>query len=251
MAPRPRESHTGDIRDEDLFLRQPIKDIEDKWHLVPAFLKTRGLVKQHTDSFNYLINTGLQKILKANERHEVDQNFYWQYENIYVGDPELEYSGGYTEVVTPHECRLRDLTYSAPIKVDLVYIKENQKIRKTGQVIGRMPIMLRSDRCVLNNKSDAELYRMKECPLDPGGYFVVRGAEKVVLIQEQAATNRILVELDKTGAFCCKVTSISDEMKTMTELNQKKGKIYVKQNKLKQPGELNNCHFNCYVMAVT
>lgn len=77
---------------------------------------------------------------------------------------------------------------------------------------------------------------MKECPLDPGGYFVVRGAEKVVLIQEQAATNRILVELDKTGSFCCKVTSISDEMKTMTELNQKKGKIYVKQNKLKQPG---------------
>ena len=47
MAPRPRESHTGDIRDEDLFLRQPIKDIEDKWHLVPAFLKTRGFIKTY------------------------------------------------------------------------------------------------------------------------------------------------------------------------------------------------------------
>ena len=131
-----------------------------------------------------MVNHGLSKILKANERHEVDQNFFWHYESIYVGEPEIEYPN-HSERVTPHECRLRDLTYSAPIKVDLVYVKENQRIRKQGQVIGRMPIMLRSDRCVLHNKSDAELYKMKECPLDPGGYFVVRGAEKVVLIQDR------------------------------------------------------------------
>ena len=34
------------------------------------------------------------------------------------------------------------------------------------------------------------LWRMQECPHDPGGYFVVRGTEKVILIQEQMSRNR-------------------------------------------------------------
>ena len=68
-----------------------------------------------------------------------------------------------------------------------------------------------------------------------GGYFVVRGAEKVVLIQEQACSNRILIEPDKNGSFYCVVKSSSDEMKTQTDLIQSKGKIYLKQNKLTQP----------------
>ena len=42
-----------------------------------------------------------------------------------------------------------------------------------------MPIMLRSSNCVLTGKSHAELARLNECPHDPGGYFVVRGTEKV------------------------------------------------------------------------
>ena len=42
-----------------------------------------------------------------------------------------------------------------------------------------MPIMLRSSNCVLAGKSHAELARLDECPHDPGGYFVVRGTEKV------------------------------------------------------------------------
>jgi len=68
------------INDHELFLRQEIKSIVEKWKLVPSFLETRGLVKQHLDSFNYLIDFGLKKILKANQRIELDQNFFWQYE---------------------------------------------------------------------------------------------------------------------------------------------------------------------------
>ena len=65
----PHISQNVGMQNEDLFLRQPIKEIEEKWKLVPAFLQTRGLVKQHTDSFNYLINQGLHKILKANAKY--------------------------------------------------------------------------------------------------------------------------------------------------------------------------------------
>ena len=169
MAPRGTSSPRDD--EEELFLRAPIADLEEKWKLVPAFLQTRGLVKQHTDSFNYLINQGLAKILRANARQEIDPNFYWEYEKIEVGMPGIEYMSR-EDPVTPHECRLRDMTYSAPIKVDLVYIKENRLVRKTGQIIGRIPIMLRSERCRLHGVSEKQLFQMKECPLDPGTAYL-------------------------------------------------------------------------------
>ena len=75
----------------DQFLRQPIKD---KSELLPAFLKTRGLVRQHIDSFNYFINHEMKKIIlaKANEKVtcDSDANFFLRYTNIYVGGPVLE-----------------------------------------------------------------------------------------------------------------------------------------------------------------
>lgn len=40
--------------------------------------------------------------------------------------------------------------------------------------------MLRSSNCSLCGKSDAELAKLKECPYDPGGYFIIRGTEKVI-----------------------------------------------------------------------
>jgi len=56
--------------------------------------------------------------------------------------------------------------------------------------------MLRSSKCVLSNKSEAEMYLLNECPLDPGGYFIVNGTEKVILVQEQLSKNRVIVEIE-------------------------------------------------------
>lgn len=52
--------------------------LQDKWKLVPAFLKGKGLVKQHIDSFNYFINVEIKKIVKANEKvlSDADPLFY-------------------------------------------------------------------------------------------------------------------------------------------------------------------------------
>lgn len=72
-------------------------------------------------------------------------------------------------------------------------------------MIGRLPIMLRSSHCVLTGKSEADLARMKECPLDPGGYFVVKGTEKVILVQEQLSKNRIIVDVDKKNNIIANV----------------------------------------------
>ncbi len=53
-------------------LTAPIKRVEDKFQLLPAFLQVRGLVKQHIDSFNYLLNHDIKKIVNANSKVTCD-----------------------------------------------------------------------------------------------------------------------------------------------------------------------------------
>ena len=98
--------------------------------------------------------------------------------------------------VFPHECRLRDLTYSGIVYVDVQYRRGAEIVTKKGQPIGRLPIMLRSNLCHLYGASDPEMAKAQECPLDPGGYFVVKGTEKVILVHEQISKNRPIVEVD-------------------------------------------------------
>ena len=49
--------------------------------------------------------------------------------------------------------------------------------------------MLRSTYCLLSGLTDRDLTELNECPLDPGGYFVINGSEKVLIAQEKMATN--------------------------------------------------------------
>ncbi|GAB1598909.1 DNA-directed RNA polymerase III subunit RPC2-like [Argonauta hians] len=213
-------------------LTEPVKKIEDKWKLLPAFLKVKGLVKQHIDSFNYFINVEIKKIMKANDKvvSDVDLNFYLKYLNIYVGMPDVEEGFNITKPVCPQECRLRDMTYSAPITVDIEYTRGQQRIIRNNLPIGRMPIMLRSSNCVLTGKSPAELAKLKECPMDPGGYFIVKGTEKVILIQEQMSKNRMIVDIDKKGFIECSVTSSTHERKSKTYVVTKQSRYYLKHN---------------------
>ena len=213
-------------------LSQPINTVKEKWKLLPAFLKVKGLVKQHIDSFNYFINVDIKKIMKANEliTSDADPSFYLKYLNITVGRPDVEESFNVTKPIAPHECRLRDMTYTAPITVDVEYTRGSQRVIRKGLPIGRMPIMLRSSNCILHGKTASELAKLNECPIDPGGYFVVRGVEKVILIQEQLSKNRMIVEADRKGAVGCSVTSSTHERKSRTNLIVKGNKYYLKHN---------------------
>lgn len=226
----------GKINDNFEDLTKPIKTVEDKWKLLPAFLKVKGLVKQHIDSFNYFINVDIKKIMRANEKITTDADPVWylKYLNIYVGSPDVEESFNITKPISPHECRLRDMTYSAPITVDIEYTRGKQRIVRHNLPIGRMPIMLRSSNCVLTGKSPAELAALNECPIDPGGYFVANGTEKVILIQEQLSKNRIIVEADKKGTIGCSVTSSTAERKSRTNIVTKGNKFCLKHNALSE-----------------
>ncbi|EDM17096.1 similar to RNA polymerase III subunit RPC2 (predicted) [Rattus norvegicus] len=199
-------------------------------------VEVKGLVKQHIDSFNYFINVEIKKIMKANEKvtSDADPMWYLKYLNIYVGLPDVEESFNVTRPVSPHECRLRDMTYSAPITVDIEYTRGSQRIIRNALPIGRMPIMLRSSNCVLTGKTPAEFAKLNECPLDPGGYFIVKGVEKVILIQEQLSKNRIIVEADRKGAVGASVTSSTHEKKSRTNMAVKQGRFYLRHNTLSE-----------------
>ena len=104
------------------------------------------------------------------------------------------------EKFSPNEARLRNLTYAAPLCVDI-----SERIVKYGsksgeqsvlhkQVpIGKIPIMLKSYYCLLHDLNDRDLAELNECPLDPGGYFIINGSEKVLIAQEKMATNTVYV----------------------------------------------------------
>ena len=251
-APRKHKHHQSDGFDAmlepfyyDKKLTDPIDTARDKWNLLPAFLKVKGLVKQHIESFNHLVEVELQKIIDAEPliTSDVDPNFYIKYKKIYVGKPcridevfmEESKSFKNDSTITPNECRLRDMTYAAPILVDIQYTKAKLVYRRRGLCIGRMPVMLRSSRCVLANKSETEMCEMDECPLDPGGYFIVNGTEKVILVQEQLSKNRVIVEADsRKEIISASVTSSTHERKSKSYVLLKKHKLYVKHNILNE-----------------
>ncbi len=229
------KTEAGDL-DEEENLSKPVKELAEKWRLVPAFLRVRGLVRQHLDSFNYFVNVELKKILVANQKitSDADPRWYLKYLDIHVGRPDEEGFGVVrsSTPLTPHECRLRDMSYTAPVTVDLEYTRGDKRVQKSAVDIGRLPIMLRSCKCVLNGKSPAELAKLQECPYDPGGYFVVRGSEKVILIQEQLSKNRIMVSKNHKGDLSCEVLSSTTEKKSKTYVTVKRGRYYLRHNQL-------------------
>ncbi|KAM0887568.1 hypothetical protein ACQ4PT_028931 [Festuca glaucescens] len=125
------------------------------------------------------------------------------YTGVRVGKPSMLNDSNF-ETLTPQVCRLNDRTYSAPVMVDIEYTVDqgNKKYVRRWRgdvVIGYIPIMLKSCACILNGKDEAELTYYGECPLDPGGYFIVKGNEKVIVTQEELSNNHIHIETDSKG----------------------------------------------------
>lgn len=127
--------------------------LKNKHTLVPAFLAVKGLVKLHIDSYNHFIGTEIKNIVRANKRVYVpDANWWLEYNDIYVRPPTINDGGVVANRVTPHDCRLRDLTYAGEILVDVTFTRQNEIVSKKGVLIGRMPVMLKSSVCILNGK---------------------------------------------------------------------------------------------------
>ncbi len=173
----------------------------DEWVLMRAFFEEKGLVRQHLDSYNVFIEHNMQDVVDEVARIEPDiPQYYVKLGRMTIGDPTIREADGSVKPIFPIEARIRNLTYSAPLYLEMTPVRKDERtgIEIEGEVvnvyIGRLPIMLRSNVCLLKDMNNEELIKHGEDPLDPGGYFIINGSERVLVTREDLAPNRMLTE---------------------------------------------------------
>jgi DNA-directed RNA polymerase II subunit RPB2 len=128
-------------------------------------------------------------------------------------------------VLFPNEARLRNLTYCSNVYADIIV--KITYITSTGVVMDlspppetfqkwplfKIPIMLHSRYCILHNKPKEFLREVGECPFDNGGYFIIDGAEKVLITRQEQAFNTLYVtpQNDPKVAVYASISCLSAE----------------------------------------
>lgn len=173
---------------------------------------------------------------------------------LHIGKPMVREANGATTLLTPMEARLRNLTYQAPVFLDFS-ITQNEIEGEAERIhIGNLPIMTKSRKCNLHKNNirttHAEKFKhigieagieeitdeeynnllksLGEDPVDPGGYFIIKGTERVLISLEDLAPNRVLVE--KTSKYDrqveeAKVFSQREGFRGLTLMQKKKDGI--------------------------
>lgn len=184
------------------------KELLDPWVVMQAFIDEGTLARQHLDSYNDFIEGKLQQIVDEVGKIEPDiEGYNIRLGRIEVGTPTVKEADGSTKEIFPMEARIRNLTYSAPLYLEMTLIYKDERTgieqqdKPSKEYIGRIPIMLKSSRCPLSKMASEELIKVGEDPNDPGGYFIVNGSERVIVTQEDLASNRILIEEGSGGAY--------------------------------------------------
>lgn len=202
---------------------------EDAWAVISAYFEEKGLVRQQLDSFDEFIQNTMQELVddsgairvspevqhmvgyddERTYEDETKEVFEIHFGQVYLSKPTSVEKDGTVTNMFPHEARLRNMVYSAPLYVDVTQNKYQvprdvnitdpsedlgepiltEKALK--EFLGYVPIMLRSLFCVLSDKDDADLSDLGECIYDQGGYFVINGSEKVIIAQERLSNNHV------------------------------------------------------------
>ncbi len=204
------------------------------WGLIKQFFQEKGLVRQHIDSYNEFIDIGLQAIIDEVATIPIEIEEYplkIKLGKIEIGTPRVTEVDGSERPVYPTEARVRNLTYAAPLHLEMTPMIGEREGQTEIVYIGDFPVMLRSKICPLSRLSPEEMISIGEDPLDPGGYFVVNGSERVVVALEDLAANKILVDVEKTGVnpiYKAKIFSTTLGFRARTEVTLKAdGAIYV------------------------
>jgi len=174
---------------------------EERWILMEAFIRERGLTRHHIDSYNRFITKVIGDIIKEESVIETSiPGFKIVIKGFRIGDPQVkEVDGSINRNITPMECRHRDLTYAAPIYITLVPYENDIPGNPVEVMIGEIPIMIKSVKDPLSRMTPEELIAIGEDPKDPGGYFIIDGSERVIVIQEDLAPNRVIVDYGQEG----------------------------------------------------
>ncbi len=166
--------------------------------LLKLFKKDVGFVDHQIKSFNEFIDFRIQRIIDEIGEIELETpelaEFKIKLGKVRVPKPVVKEADGATRPISPIESRIRDLTYSSPIFVEMVPVINGVEQEPQEVKLGDLPIMLKSKLCVLNGMTREELIENGEDPDDPGGYFVINGTERVIVMVEEVLSNRPIIE---------------------------------------------------------
>lgn len=173
--------------------------------LIKKYFDDNSFVNSDIQSFNYFIERELQSIVDENREIEPTiipgevESFKIKLDKIWITKPEITEADGSRRPIYPTEARLRKLSYSSPIFMEISsHINDVQRESIVTQ-IGSLPIMLHSNFCHLNKLETEKLIEKGEDPYDQGGYFIINGTERVLVKIEDLASNKFLVNKATTG----------------------------------------------------
>ena len=184
------------------------------------------LAEHHFRSFNAFLDRGMQRVVDEKESIDTDigdkegqEPVRVDLADVRVETPRVREADGSEELLYPQEARLRNITYSAPVFMEMEIVRggdeePEQVVDSAETKIGRMPVMVGSDKCNIADFTDEELIEIGEDPADPGGYFIVNGSERVLMTSEDLAPNKILAEYD---------TKYGDEIQVAKTFSQRRG----------------------------
>ena len=187
--------------------------MSETWNIINTFFNDNPTfkVKHHLESYNDFFKKGI-KLMKQQDpktkEYRLQCDLYLGGKNgdkLYYGKPVI-YDDKRTHFMFPNEARLRNMTYGFSIHYDvdiefkiIVDNEDGEQETITEEMtlekmfLGRFPIMLQSDLCVLNKLSRELRFNMGECKNEEGGYFIIDGKEKVIVCQERFADNTLYV----------------------------------------------------------
>jgi DNA-directed RNA polymerase II subunit RPB2 len=182
--------------------------------LIREWYEEYGLNSHHIQSFNNLVSHGLRHIISSTPIHFTTSKgveIRIQIDNIYVPHPYIYDEYRKRTIVTPYEARKKNLTYSSPVFLSILETRTPENgnpvsTRYDRVVLMHLPIMVRSEYCVLNRYSK----KYNECLKDPGGYFIVNGIDRILVCQQRNNYNTVYVFEDK-NTYRSEIRSMSED----------------------------------------
>ena len=229
------------INNENMFDIENEQYIETPWNIIESYFRGQHLerfVRHQLESYNNFVGYQIIKTIEMfNPVHIKSENDYdaksgkyalelfITFENFHIYRPQIHENNGAIKLMFPQEARLRNFTYASAMTLDIniKYIVRNGEnllnvntfYKSLPKIhIGKLPIMLKSNICVLNQYKYVDSQHTGECKYDAGGHFIINGSEKTVLGQERAAENRVYCfNISKNNtkyAYSAEIKSVPD-----------------------------------------
>jgi len=198
---------------------------ENNHLIVKKYLEGHSLVESNITSFNNFIGMRMQEIVDEIAETINNEEFEIHLGKIEVNKPMITEADGSSSLVLPYEARLRKLTYAAPVTMEISVRRGDQVDSETVE-IGKIPIMVKSKYCNTYGMSKEELVKNYSDPKDPGGYFIIKGNERVMVLAEDLAENQPFIEPNSKGALLLKMFSLRGTYRIPTTISENKEGLF-------------------------